>query len=77
MRHGISFAECLAHCAGHQELIANFDRLAGSNLSLRGSGLDLAIDQTTGRLDAEIEAFIEFCWECVFLRFGNSIATPR
>lgn len=42
---------------------------AASNLSLTGSGLALAIDAATGRLDADIEAFVEFCWDAVFLRF--------
>lgn len=76
-RHGMTFAACLGQCVANQELISNYDRLRGTNLSLRGSGLSLAIDQATGRVDAEIRDFIEFCWEYVFLRFGDSpVAKP-
>ena len=71
VRHGMSFMECLGHCISEPELIANYDKLRGTNLSRTGSPIDLAVDQATGRMNAEIEGFIEFCWDCVFLRFGG------
>jgi len=71
VRHGLTFASCLQSCVGNQELVSNFDRLKGTNLSLRGAPIDLAIDRAVGRLDAEIESFVEFCWDVVFLRFGD------
>jgi hypothetical protein len=70
MRHGLTFASCLSECARDPELIANYDRLRGTNLSLKGSGLSLEIDRVTGRVDSELRGFIDFCWESVFLRLG-------
>lgn len=71
VRHGLTFAECLYHCIAKPELVAKYDALRCTNLSRKGSPIDLAIDRAVGRADAEIEGFIEFCWEYVFLRFGN------
>jgi hypothetical protein len=71
MRHGMSFMECLKKCINETELVANYDTLRGTNISHRSSAIDLEIDRATGRFDAEIEGFIEFCWEYIFLRFGN------
>lgn len=71
VRHGLMFAECLECCVAEPELMANYDALRGTNLSRKGSTIDLAIDRAVGRADAEIEGFIEFCWEYIFLRFGN------
>lgn len=71
VRHGLTFADCLYCCAREPYLVENFDRLHGTNLSLKGAPLDLAIDQATGRLDSDMEKFIEFCWEFVFLLFGE------
>lgn len=69
-RNGVSFAACLRQCAGNKELVSQYDRLKGTNLSLRGTGLDLAIDQASGRLESDIAGFVEFVWDVVFLRFG-------
>lgn len=62
-RHGVTFAVCLARCAGDPAFVAEYDRLRGTNLSFRGSVLDL-------RQSAEFEAFADFVWDAVFLRFG-------
>lgn len=72
VRHGMSFMECLGHCISEPELIENYDKLRGANLGRKGSPIDLAVDLATGRIEAEIEGFIEFCWEYIFLRFGES-----
>jgi hypothetical protein len=70
-RNGVSFHSCLMECIGNQELVENYDRLYGSNISLKGSGLALEIDKVCGRQETEFRDFIEFCWEYVFTRFGN------
>ena len=69
--HGVSFHRCLMECIGNQELVENYDRLRGTNLSQKGSGLALTIDKACGRQESEFHDFIEFCWECIFTRFGN------
>ena len=70
MRHGLTFASCLKQCAQDQELLANYDRLKGTNLSLKGSSISLEIDRVTGRIESELREFIDFCWNAIFLRFG-------
>lgn len=50
-----------------RELVAEYDRLTGSNLSRRGDGLELAIDDASGRTDAEIKAFVAFVVEAIWL----------
>ena len=68
-RNGVTFKECLFECASIKEFVLNFDRLHNTNLSLNGSPLSLEIDKVSGRLDNNIQQFIGFCWEYVFLRF--------
>jgi len=69
VRKGVTFYNCLTACSKEEELIEQFDRLNHSNLLRRGSALELMIDTETGRTTKELQAFIDFCWECVFLRF--------
>ena len=64
----LTFYQVLMRCAVEPELIANYDRLNGTNLSLKGSRLDRMIDESTGRLDSELAGFIEFVYDCVWLR---------
>jgi len=70
-RHGVSFHSCLMECIGNQELVANYDRLNGTNLCQNGSGLEVAIDMACGRQESEYRDFIEFCWEYIFTRLGS------
>lgn len=63
----MTFAEFVFKCAENKALVAEFDRLTGSNLSLNGTGLDLMIDKQTGRLASDIEAFVSFVHEFVWL----------
>jgi hypothetical protein len=62
----MTFHDCLMACAGNGDFVKEFDRLHGSNLGLRGSGLELAIDEATGRRDND--DFINFVYECIWLR---------
>lgn len=64
----MTFEDCVLYCARNRELVHHFDRLTGSNLSLKGSGLDLAIDEATGRVRGDAQEFITFVWECVWIR---------
>lgn len=59
----------LRMCAGNCELLANYDRLRGTNLSGRGSPIDRLIDEATGKLEAEALAFFDWCRE-LFERLG-------
>lgn len=64
----MTFHDCVIACAGQAELVAEFDRLTGHNLSLKGSPLDLEIDKATGRLEEGMRDFVGFVYECIWAR---------
>ncbi len=68
----VNFTEILTVAAANKELIKEFDRLTGCNLSLVGSPLDLGIDKATGKLTADIERFIAFVYEDIYCRIKES-----
>ena len=51
---------CLIAAINEPEPVKEFDRLKGTNLSRRGSPLDLLIDESTGRLEHDFNEFVEF-----------------
>lgn len=64
----LSFSECVAMCAGNQELVREFNRLTGFHMGESRTGLAWAIDEACGYepdRDA-FPAFIEFVDECVW-----------
>jgi hypothetical protein len=61
------FMKCLVEAVRTPGLVAEYDRLRGTNLGLRGSELERAIDEATGRLDAEVLGFAEFVREWVYV----------
>ena len=62
------FFACLEAAVQHPEFVQEYDRLTGSNLSLRGSGLDLEIDKASGRRALELKKFTVFVYEVIYLR---------
>lgn len=54
------FRAFLRAAAANRELVAEFDRLTGSNLLRRGSPIELAVDDATGRAEADVAAFVGF-----------------
>lgn len=54
-------AQWLGICVHSDEIIAQYDRLKGTNLSRKGSGLSILIDDTTGKYDSDAKAFLDFC----------------
>lgn len=65
---GLTFMQCVESAAGSSEIVANFDRLTGSNLLRRGAPINLMIDDATGKAKSDIESFLRFVWNCIFLR---------
>ncbi len=57
------FLECLGLALHDKELIAQFDRLKGHNLSRVGTPLDLMIDDSTGRTEQAMDDFTDFVWD--------------
>lgn len=61
-----TFRDLVSVASTTPELVAEFDRLSGTNLSRRGTGLDLMIDDATGRTDHDCRLWLEFLadfWE--------------
>lgn len=58
--------------------IAEFDRLTGSNLSLKGSPIERAIDEASGRQKADLTKFIDFVYKHVWKPFldANGAGEP-
>ena len=63
-----NFAEVLDYCAADPVLVREFDRLWGFDLSRRGTPIDLAVDDATGRTKDGCKEFILFVNECVYSR---------
>lgn len=64
----MTFPECVLECAKDKDLMAEFDRLKGCNLSLKGTGLDLQIDLHSGRLEKDVAEFVVFVKEIIWDR---------
>lgn len=64
----MTFADCCRESFNNRELLAEFDRLKGTNLSLRGTAFELQIDFASGRFEGEMEQFVEFVKECIWSR---------
>ena len=64
----MSFEECVIFCAQNHELVAEFDRLYGTNLGKLGlrSGIERIVDQATGYEADCCLKFIAFVWDCVW-----------
>lgn len=69
------FHLCLSRAAGSEELVAEFDRLTGFNLSLKGPAVVLEIDKSTGCLDQGLAAFVEFVFDAVYSRILTSLTS--
>lgn len=67
MSDKILFNDCLMECAGNRELVKEFDRLRGTNLSMAGAPIIRMIDEATGKQKDDCLKFIAFVWECIWL----------
>ena len=54
-------SEWVKTCASSREFLAEYDRLRGTNLSMRGIPIDVLIDVKTRLIETEVEGFVEFC----------------
>jgi hypothetical protein len=67
------FHKCLMFSAGQKELIEQFDRLTGYNLSLKGSPIVIQIDKATGFQEQGMKEFIQFVYNFVYLPLKNDL----
>jgi len=68
----MTFEQCVRESFANKDLVTEFDRLKGTNLSLRGTGLDIQIDLACGRLEQDVAEFVKFAKECVWDRMSNA-----
>lgn len=57
---------CVLVAINTPELVKGFDRLRGTNLSQVGSELELAIDESSGRLEHDFNEFVEFVRDVIY-----------
>lgn len=62
--------QCTREALRCPELLEQFDRLAGTNLRLRGSPLDVQIDVSSGRLARDTALFVAFVHEAIASRLS-------
>lgn len=60
------FYICLSEVLKMPELVKEFDRLHGTNLCGRGSTIELMIDKTTGKLQNDINQFMQFVHDYIY-----------
>lgn len=59
---------CVRGALTSPDLVAEFDRLHGTNLRMRGTGLEVQIDLASGRLEHDLQQFVAFIHETVASR---------
>lgn len=62
------FQQCLKAAASNKELVAQFDRLTGHNLSRSGKPIELLVDDASGRTEESLQDFVAFVRDCVYDR---------
>ena len=62
------FWQIVRECSRQPALLREFDRLSHTNLSRKGGGLVLAIDEATGKLASDAEKFLDFVYDCILRR---------
>lgn len=63
--------QCVIVAFNKPELVKEFDRLKGTNLSQVGHPLDLMIDESTGRLEHDFNEFVEFVRDVIYERVNR------
>jgi len=62
---------CVLEAINQPELVKEFDRLKGTNLSQVGRPLELMIDERTGRLKHDFNEFVEFVRDVIYDRVNG------
>jgi len=68
----MTFLECVHACAANRELLSEFDRLNGTNLSLKGAPIELMVDEASGRLADDVADFVAFVAQCIWLPMARA-----
>lgn len=65
------FRQCLGAAASNKELVAQFDRLTGHNLSRTGKPIELMVDDACGRTETALRDFVAFVRDCIYERLKD------
>lgn len=68
-----AFLGCLREAAAAPELVRQFDRLYGADLSAKRSPIERMVDQATGKLDDDTAAFVAFVHDSIYLRVPDDV----
>ena len=69
----LTYGEALIEASRNTEMLAQFDRLYGTNLCGRGTPIEVAVDNVTGRLEAEAAKFVEFFDDVIWSRAPREV----
>jgi hypothetical protein len=66
----MTFRELVLFCAEFPDLLVEFDRLNGTNLSTfdKRKPIESMIDQATGRDEESMRKFVDFVYEFIWMR---------
>lgn len=62
---------CVLEATNTPELVKEFDRLKGTNLSQVGHSLNLMIDESSGRLEHDFNEFVGFVRDVIYERLNR------
>ncbi len=68
-----TFEQVLMHCAATPDLVAQFDRLTGSNLARKGAPINLMVDDATGKTNDDVAAFVKFVHDVIYTPWASEI----
>lgn len=71
----VTLEDCVYECLNNPDFMREYDRMRGTNLSLRGTPLDLAIDKASGRLESEARQFMADVADIVWSRLPRELTT--
>jgi hypothetical protein len=63
----LTFEDVLLECGRNKALVAEFDRLTGHNLSMRGTPVERMVDEATGRTAEGVKDFAAFVRQFVWV----------
>lgn len=73
----MTFPDAVLRAAKNPELLRQYDRLNGTNLSGEGSGFAILIDTATGRVESEVPGFVQFVWDTIWMPFEHGFSVQK
>ncbi len=64
----LTLEQVIWECANNKEFVKEYDRLRGANVSLKRGTIYNEIDKVSGKWEADVKAFFDFCVDAVWDR---------